>query len=201
MANPVLHHVNLKTTRLAEMVEWYGLVAGLKPLHLAPVGAWLTNDAANHRLALLAFPGMSDDADKDSYTGIHHMAFEFSSFSDLFERFAHLREKGITPVACLDHGLTTSMYYTDPDRNAVELQADNFRDWAKSSEYVRSSPEFAANPIGVPFDPDRAYDAFKSGKTHEELHRAAMAGEFLPEAPLKPFGLPPGLSLGPPPPA
>jgi hypothetical protein len=77
MTNPILHHVNLKTTRLQEMIEWYGVVVGMTPHHVAPIGAWLTNDAANHRLALLAFPGMSDDTDKDSHTGIHHTAFEF----------------------------------------------------------------------------------------------------------------------------
>ncbi len=199
MTNPTLHHVNLKTTRLKEMIEWYGSVVGLKPQHLAPVGAWLTNDAANHRLALLAFPGMSDDVDKDSHTGIHHMAFEFSSLDELFKNFARVRTLGISPSICLDHGLTTSMYYADPDRNAVELQVDNFHDWAKSSEYMRTSLEFAANPIGVLFDPDRAYDVFKTGKTHEELHRAMMDGQFMPDAPPSVIGLPPGVSLGPPP--
>src|SRR5271165_581279 len=129
--NPTLHHVNLKTTRLKEMIEWYGAVVGLKAQHIAPVGAWLTNDAANHRLALLAFPGMSDDADKDSHTGMHHTAFEFSSLDALFEKFAELRRLGITPAACLDHRLTMSMYYLDPDRNLVELQVDNFHDRAK----------------------------------------------------------------------
>ena len=101
---PTLHHVNLKTTRLKEMIDWYGTVVGLKPQHVAPVGAWLANDAANHRLALLAFPGMSDDVDKDSHTGIHHMAFEFSSLDELFGNFARLRTLGITPSVCLDHG-------------------------------------------------------------------------------------------------
>jgi catechol-2,3-dioxygenase len=199
MSSPTLHHVNLKTTRLKEMIDWYGTVAGLKPQHVAPVGAWLTNDAANHRLALLAFPGMSDDADKDSHTSIHHMAFEFSSLDELFENFARLRALGILPPVCLDHGLTTSMYYADPDRNVVELQVDNFHDWAKSSHYIRTSEEFAANPIGVPFDPGRAYDAYKQGETHEDLHRAIMAGQFVPEAPPTLVGLPPGSSLGPPP--
>ena len=196
--NPTLHHVNLKTTRLKQMIDWYGAVAGMKPMHVAPVGAWLSNDAANHRLALIAFPGMSDDADKDSHTGIHHMAFEFSSLAELFANFARLRELGIRPVVCLDHGLTTSMYYADPDRNAVELQTDNFHDWAKSSDYIRTSPEFAANPIGAPFDPDRAYEAFRGGKSHEDLHRAMMAGQFLPDALPPPLGLPPGTSLAPP---
>jgi catechol 2,3-dioxygenase len=199
MSNATLHHVTLKTTRLKEMIDWYGAVVGLKPQYVAPVGAWLTNDAANHRLALLAFPGISDDVDKDSHTGIHHMAFEFSSLDELFGNFARLRTSGITPSVCLDHGMTISIYYADPDRNAVELQVDNFHDWEKSSEYMRTAREFAANPLGVLFAADRAYDAFKAGKTHEELHRAMMAGRLMPDAPPPLIGLPPGASLGPPP--
>jgi catechol 2,3-dioxygenase len=191
MTNTILHHVTLKTTRLQEMIEWYGAVVGMKPQHVAPIGAWLANDAANHRLALLAFPGMSDDTDKDSHTGVHHTAFEFSSLAELFENFARLREPGISPGVCIDHGLTMSMYYADPDRNMVELLVDNLHDWEKSSEYLRTSPEFAANPIGVFFDSDRAHNAFKIGRTHEELHRAAMAGEFMPDPPPPLVGLPP----------
>jgi catechol 2,3-dioxygenase len=159
----------------------------------------LTNDAANHRLALLAFPGMSDDVDKDSHTGIHHMAFEFISLDELFGNFARLRTLGITPSACLDHGMTISMYHADPDRNVVELQVYNFHDWAKSSKYMRTSQEFAGNPIGVLFDPGRAYDALRAGKTHEELHRAMMAGHLMPDVPPPLVGLPAEVSLGPPP--
>jgi catechol-2,3-dioxygenase len=33
------------------------------------------------------------------------------------------------PQACLDHGMTLSFYYVDPDGNAVELQCDVFGDW------------------------------------------------------------------------
>ena len=165
MTNPTLHHVNLKTTRLKEMIEWYGSVVGLKPQHLAPVGAWLTNDAANHRLALLAFPGMSDDVDKDGHTA---SITWLSSFPHSTNCSRTLRGCGLWEFRLQSASitaLTTSMYYADPDRNAVELQVDNFHDWAKSSEYMRFSLEFAANPIGVLFDPDRAYDVFKTGKT------------------------------------
>jgi hypothetical protein len=51
--------------------------------------------------------------------------------------------------------------------------------------------------VGVFFDPSRAYDAFQTGKTHEELHRAMMAGHLMPDAPPPLIGLPPGVSLGP----
>ena len=48
---PTLHHVNLKTPRLEEMINWYGLVVGMRPTYASAGGAWLSNDAANHRLA------------------------------------------------------------------------------------------------------------------------------------------------------
>ena len=50
---PTLHHVNLKTTRLQEMIDWYGTVVGSRPNFQFPGGAWLTRDGANHRIALL----------------------------------------------------------------------------------------------------------------------------------------------------
>jgi catechol 2,3-dioxygenase len=180
MTKPVLHHFNLKTTRLTEMIDWYSKVTGMTVTHQAPVGAWLTNDAANHRLALLAFPWLSDDAEKEGHTGLHHTAFEFPTFGDLFDNYARLRDLAITPLFCLDHGGTTSMYFQDPDENLVELQVDNFGDWAKSTAYAKT-PEFAANPIGVFIDPVAVNEAYRSGRSHSELHAAMMAGQFLPD--------------------
>ena len=190
MSKPTLHHINLKTTRLAEMIEWYGKVTGMTVSHQAPVGAWLSNDGANHRIALLAFPWLSDDASKEGHTGLHHSAFEYSIFQELFDGFARLRDIGIVPTFCLDHGLTTSMYYSDPDANFVELQVDNFGDWSKSKEWMMTSPEFAANPIGAFFDPGLVYDAYKSGRSPSELHVAITAGQFLPD-PVPVIGPPP----------
>ncbi len=189
MSKPTLHHINLKTTRLAEMIEWYGKVTGMTVSHQAPVGAWLSNDGANHRIALLAFPWLSDDASKEGHTGLHHSAFEYSTFQELFDGFARLRDIGIVPTFCLDHGLTTSMYYSDPDANLVELQVDNFGDWSKSKQWMMTSAEFAANPIGAFFDPGLVYDAYKSGRS-TELHVAITAGQFLPD-PVPVIGPPP----------
>jgi len=181
---PALHHVNLKTNRLQEMIDWYRLVLGMEVVFRYPTGAWLTNDAANHRLALLAVSGLEDDPDKIGHTGFHHSAYEYPSLRELLDTYARLKAEGIVPHACLDHGMTTSMYYVDPDGNSVELQRDNFGDWRKSSEFMRVAPEFAANPIGVSFDPDRMLAAFTAGASPDELHRRAYGGEFLPNSPL-----------------
>jgi hypothetical protein len=60
------------------------------------------------------------------------------------------------------------------------LQADNFGDWAKSSHWMRTSQEFAANPIGVAFDPAKVFDAYRAGRPVADIHTAIMASKFLP---------------------
>jgi catechol-2,3-dioxygenase len=184
-AQPVLHHVNLKTVRLQELIDWYGTVLGMTANFQFPGGAWLTNDAANHRIALLAVPGLSDDPDKIRHTGLHHTAFEYASLDDLLATYERLKAEGIVPHGCLDHGMTTSLYYPDPDGNSVELQCDNFGgDWARSSEWMRTAPEFAADPIGTPIDPDRLVAARREGLSADEIHRRAYAGDYRPDTPL-----------------
>ena len=158
MIQPTLHHINLKTKRLQEMIDWYSTVVGMKSTYQFPGGAWLTNDRANHRLALLTSPQLSEDPDKLIHTGIHH--------------------------ASLDHGMTTSFYYEDPDGNSVELQSDNFGTWEESSEWMRTSPQFAADPIGMPVDPEQMVAAHQAGASFAELHKRAYAGEFKPSGPL-----------------
>ncbi|MDQ6773935.1 MAG: VOC family protein [Candidatus Dormibacteraeota bacterium] len=182
--SPVLHHVTLKTTRLDEMVAWYANAVGMHANHHDPAGAWLTNDEANHRMALLAVPGLKDDPEKVPHTGMHHMAFEYGSIDALLETYERLKKQGITPHGTLDHGLTTSLYYLDPDGNSVELQHDNFEDWRASSEWMRTAPEFKANPIGVNTDPEQLLAAWRAGADAAELHRRSFAGEFDPRTPL-----------------
>jgi catechol-2,3-dioxygenase len=183
-ANPVLHHVTLKTRRQQEMADWYGEVVGMKPNHNGPFGAWLTNDAANHRVALLVAPGLDDDPGKIAHTGMHHLAFEFPDIDGLLSTYERLQVHGITPHACLDHGMTTSLYYVDPDGNSVELQVDNFGDWDASSEWMRTAPEFQTNPIGVNANPQLLLEAWKAGADAAELHRRSFSGEFDPGTPL-----------------
>jgi catechol-2,3-dioxygenase len=180
---PRFHHVNLKTTRLQEMIDWYGAVVGTEVVFQDDTGAWMSNDDANHRIALLAFPNFEDDPDKDTHTGMHHSAFEYDGFGELNASYLRLREAGITPELCLDHGMTLSYYYRDPDGNHVELQCDNFGDWSQSKRWMRESDTFRANPIGQFVDPERIADAAAQGESFEQIHRRAMDGELAPAAP------------------
>src|SRR5260370_23827206 len=85
---PTLHHFGLTTANLEAMVDWYAKVLDLAPNHRpsTPVGAqavsgwrtvWVSNDQANHRIAIMALPGLTDDAQRSRHKGLHHVAFEY----------------------------------------------------------------------------------------------------------------------------
>ena len=193
---PALHHVTFKTTRLDEMMAWYGTVLGGTINFKDDHNGWMTNDQANHRFAFLSVPGLEDDPDKVKHNAMHHSAFEYESFSDLMSSYARMRDEGIVPAFSLDHGITMSLYYKDPDGNFVELQSDNFGDWKRSTEWMRTSADFRSNPIGTFFDPEKVYQAYASGQSFEELQPAMRAGKFLPDS-IPNLGLPISVNTGP----
>ncbi|NKY65977.1 extradiol dioxygenase [Gordonia rubripertincta] len=180
---PKFHHATFLTLKLHEMVSWYETVCGLTPVHYAETAAWLTNDEANHRIALIAHPAIKKPIDKPTSAGLHHTAFEYGTFDQWLDNYSRLKAVGIEPFMCLDHGLTMSMYYADPEGNGVEIQVDAFDSWGESKEWMWASREFAENPIGEWFDPDKLVEARASGLGKDEIHQGCREGKYLPETP------------------
>ena len=56
--------MNLKTTRLQEMIDWYVVVVVATVNIQSNNIAFISNDRTHHRIALLAVPGMRDDPEK-----------------------------------------------------------------------------------------------------------------------------------------
>ncbi len=54
---------------------------------------------------------------------------------------------------------------------------------------MRTSADFAANPIGTFFDPARVYEKFKSGTDFKALQKTIREGAYLP-ASIPDIGLP-----------
>src|SRR5260221_1746262 len=150
---------------------------------------FVSNDRANHRMALFSLPELKEDTDKHAHTKLQHVAFEYATIDDLLNSFARIKGLGIEPVLTTDHGPTIAFYYKDPDGNSVELFVDAFGDWDKSTEYVRTSPDFHKNSIGTVVDPDKLVASRQAGMSFAELHRRAYAGEFPPARPMNPRDL------------
>ena len=159
-------HVVYRTRRFEEMLEWYKTVFGAKVQHQNPALAFLTYDDEHHRFAFanldVLVPGDSQK-DKSDSVGVDHVAYTYSSLRDLFDNYAELKEKGIDPYWTVHHGLTVSMYYTDPDGNQMEFQVDCCESAEESNAWI-AGERFAANPAGVEFDPDEWLTRLRAGE-------------------------------------
>jgi catechol-2,3-dioxygenase len=169
---------------MQEMIDWYAAVVGVEPVFQAPGIAFLSNDGANHRISMVGNPQFLANPNFRKFVGMHHLAFEYESADDLLDTWRRLHEEyGYKPHVAVHHGMTLSCYYADPENNSVELQADVFGDWKKSKAWMRTSPQFKADPVGKFVDPAAMLAARAAGVKTKELLRRAYAGEYPPAAP------------------
>src|SRR5215831_5686875 len=191
---PTLHHFGVATSHLERMVEWYSKVLGMVTVYstsnASEAGvsaglAFVSNDKANHRLAIISLPELKDDADKKGHVKLQHVAFEYPTIDDLLNSYTRIKELGIEPVLTTDHGVSIAFYYKDPDGNTIELFVDNFGNWDRSREYMQSWDRTAAS-IGTFVDAEKLVAARQAGMSFAELHRRAYAGEFPPSRPMNP---------------
>ena len=161
-----LAHVVRRTSRLDELVRWYCTVLGAEVVHSDGMLAFLTYDDEHHRIAIAGIPGLEEQPTMAA--GTDHIAFTYADLGDLLHTYQRLKAAGIEPYWCINHGPTTSMYYKDPDGSRVELQVDNFPTAEETNRWIRSG-DFAANPIGVVFDPEDLLARYRAGEPIEEL--------------------------------
>jgi len=156
-----LAHVVRRTARLDELVRWYCTVLGAEVVHADGMLAFLTYDDEHHRIAIATLPGLEEQS--ATAVGTDHIAFTYEDLGDLLHTYRRLKAAGIVPFWCINHGPTTSMYYKDPDGSRVELQVDNMPSVEAIDAWMRSG-EFAANPIGVVFDPEALLARYEAGE-------------------------------------
>jgi catechol-2,3-dioxygenase len=163
-STPRISHVVLRTTRLSAMIEWYQTVFHAQVLYQSNFGAFLTYDDEHHRIALFAFPGLVEKPKRS--TGLDHLAFFYPTFGDWIENYERLKAAGISPRASINHGITMSLYYRDPDDNGIELSIDNVpkSDW---HEWMRN--ELGKNLMGASLDPDDLARRYHAGAPEAEL--------------------------------
>ncbi|WP_176599236.1 VOC family protein [Sphingobium sp. 15-1] len=156
-----LAHFVIRTKNVRALIDWYKKVFHAEPIYDNGNLAFLYFDDEHHRIAIGKIPGLEEPNHKAS--GIDHVAFSYGSIEDLLHTYARLKEIDILPYWKIDHGLTTSLYYNDPDGNQIELQVDNFETLQEAHDYFRSDA-FAKNPIGVEIDPDLLIARLQAGE-------------------------------------
>jgi catechol 2,3-dioxygenase-like lactoylglutathione lyase family enzyme len=171
MVKPVkFAHVVYMTRRFDEMIAWYRNVFEADVVYENPALAFLTYDDEHHRFAFANLavlkPGTSS-ADDRGEIGVNHVAYTYATAGDLLETYARLKRAGIQPYWPVHHGTTMSLYYSDPDGNRMEFQVDVGT--VQQATALMQTPAFAANPVGVMFDPDALLNRWEGGENEAAL--------------------------------
>lgn len=171
-------HFGLRTTpeSFEKMVEWhlnfFNGEAVLKNDH----AAFLRFDDEHHRLVIVADPGHKMVTSRRAACGIYHIAFTLATLNDLAISYEEKKALGILPHWPVNHGMSTSMYYFDPDGNEFEMQVDNFATAKEAHEFM-STAEYMSNPIGVDFVPEDFVRRVRSGESEEDIKKRPIIGE------------------------
>src|SRR5262245_9449843 len=59
-----------------------------------------------------------------SQPGPHHMAWQLGSFEELQAAYRDLKGMGVAVESTVEHNVSRSVYFRDPDGNRVELYCD-----------------------------------------------------------------------------
>lgn len=172
MPAPKPAHVVYRTRRLAEMVEWYSTVFGAEIVYKNPALVFLTHDDEHHRFAFADLSVIAPEVGLDDRgrIGVDHIAYDCPSMLELLEAYDTLKTGGIDPYWCVNHGMSASLYYADPDGNQSEFSVDCFASKAECTAYFKGDA-IGKNPIGVEFDPDDWLEKLRGGMAEADLLR------------------------------
>lgn len=170
MPTPKPAHIVYRTRRFAEMLKWYETVFGTQVVYANDALAFVTFDDEHHRFAFANLDVIAPDGadDAQSPVGVDHVAYDLPSMLGLLEAWEDLKAKNIEPYWCVNHGMSASLYYADPDGNQMEFAVDCFATKKECCDYW-ASPEIGQNPVGVEFDPEEWLVRLRCGMPEAEL--------------------------------
>lgn len=173
MSSPVkLAHIVLKTSQFAEMVSWWKDFLEGEARHENEFISFISYDDEHHRIAIVNMPNLEERP--ATSRGLEHFAFTYETLDDLFAQYERMKAKGCAPYWTINHGMTLSAYYRDPDGNQVETQFDSMT--MEQADAFMAGPLFAANPIGINVDFDALVERYRAGETVESVTDYATAG-------------------------
>ncbi|KAK2046183.1 glyoxalase/Bleomycin resistance protein/Dioxygenase superfamily protein [Colletotrichum somersetense] len=175
-----LAHFVLRTNNPQRLIEFYQNFLNAKITHSSDVITFMTWDHEHHRFAILNDPNAVPKQDNE--VGVDHFALTYDSLGHLLQAYKTRKEARIEPAYCINHGMSISMYYRDPDGNKIESQVDAFRTKEEAIQYM-TGPDFAKDPRGPRFDPEELLRRFEDGEDEKILmKRGSMVA--LPQAPM-----------------
>ena len=125
MAKPKrVGHLVLNVKDLDASTKFYTDVLGFEISLSRPTGTFLTCGKIHHDLALFQAPEGALPV-TEGQLGLNHFAVQVADLDDLKEVYQELKDSGANLDRNTDHGMTSSIYFFDPDGNRIEFFCNN----------------------------------------------------------------------------
>jgi len=120
-------HIVLKVRNLEESKKFYTETLGMQVMKQVPEikAVFLSFNGRDHHEIALFEIGSKADTPKASQTGMLHFAMRLRTEEDLVAAYRELKEKGVPVSFTVNHGVSKSVYFRDPDNNELEVYCDN----------------------------------------------------------------------------
>ena len=120
-------HIVLKVRSLERSSPFYTEILGLEVMKELPEVKmlFLASNRRDHHEIALAEVGERAGAPRPGDVGLAHCAFRLKSQEDLVDAYRELKKRGVPISFTVNHGITRSIYFLDPDGNQLEVYVDN----------------------------------------------------------------------------
>jgi catechol 2,3-dioxygenase len=123
-----VRHIAFRVRDIEAARRWYSDVLGMEVEDEFPGQALFVRFGPYYHHDLAIFQADKDaDAPAENAVGLAHIALLVDSLEGVRQWYHHLKGHGVE-VRSSDHGVTRSIYFTDPDGNPFEIYCDN-PDW------------------------------------------------------------------------
>jgi catechol 2,3-dioxygenase len=127
-------HVVIKVRNLERSRKFYSELLGLQLMHEMPQikMAFLASNGRDHHEIGLVEVGDAAPGPQKGETGLLHIAFRLRDEDHLKAAYRELKDNNVEIVSTVDHGITKSIYFRDPDGHQLEVYCDNSKEYMKS---------------------------------------------------------------------
>ncbi len=123
-------HVVIKVRDLERSARFYSEVMGLQIMKMEPqfkIGFFASNGRDHHELAAMEV-GPDAPLSAPHAIGLAHIAFRLRDEAHLRAAYDDLKAHGVKIITAVNHGVTKSVYFQDPDGNQLEVYCDGLPD-------------------------------------------------------------------------